>query len=51
MLPVDVEVDLRDPSMRAGKPGYERLKRSLHKLGELDMMFSFCDAQGMSPPP
>lgn len=49
--PVDVEVDLREPGMRAGKPGYERLKRSLHKFGELDMMFSFYDAQGVSRPP
>lgn len=34
--------------MRAGKRGFVRLKRSLQKIGELDMMFSFYGARGVS---
>lgn len=32
--------------MRDGKPGYERIKAGLSKLGELDMMLTFVDANG-----
>ena len=42
-----MEVDLREPFMRDQKPGYERLKRCLERLGEKDTMFSYCDNKGM----
>lgn len=32
--------------MRDGKPGYERLKVGLAKLGELDLLFTFVNAVG-----
>lgn len=32
--------------MRDGKPGYDKIKQSLAKLGEMDMMFAFMNEFG-----
>ena len=39
-------IDLRLPHMRDGKPGYDKIKQSLAKLGEMDMMFAFMNEFG-----
>ena len=41
-----VSIDLRDACMRDGKPGYERHKVSLRRMGEIDVMLAFANAKG-----
>lgn len=42
----DIEIDLKPDFMRSGKPGYERLRTSLSKLGEMDLIATFVDHEG-----
>lgn len=36
-----VEINLREDYMRDGKPGYERLKVCLDRLGEMDFIMAY----------
>lgn len=42
----DIEIDLLPDYMRSGKPGFERIRTGLRKLGEKDFIASYTDATG-----